>query len=533
MENNEIAAANIDRNSLAITALIEGFEFDVLCTQYNPSDLSKEQRYDVSRSFYNMIADYKYWAEPTELGNVRRLTFLAKDRLKYIIELKKWYMWNDFKWVEADDVLLAAYLEVIENIRLEVEKLEMALAFYSACSIWKSRGKDDSDPIIDMFDGVINQLKAWAIKSQKIGIKNSCLKDIESRAIFRDSILDYDSKYQFIGCGNGSYNAIKRTFIMHRPEYKSMKSTTPIFNLGAQCPKWEAFLLDRFELPERVQFMQRFWGSGLCGGVKSHMLLMVGKPGTGKTTMNSVVLDVAGELGSHMKTEAILNKDRSNNEYHIAQLANKRLIVMNEAEDSHSLAQSLFKELIDNSEGMTGRHIFGTPFTFKPVCTPILTTNNIPAIGFDAAVWRRLYVIEVNKPMNVDKIDNNFGINHFADEYEGILQWLLIGASDYLEHGYNPPECVINATAQVRADQDVLQQFIDEMLEINSIVKASNSVKLTEVLRVWQEWSNLNGHRGYAKWSSRSLKAQLISKGYDVRASGDPAMRLIGGRLKS
>jgi P4 family phage/plasmid primase-like protien len=151
----------------------------------------------------------------------------------------------------------------------------------------------------------------------------------------------------------------------------------------------------------------------------------------------------------------------------LAEAHGKRLLIAAELEEGTRLNTSIVKQLC-STDAIEAEKQYKDPFHFTPSHTLVLYTNHLPKAGAnDPGTWRRLLVIPFNALIQgkcdiknyVDWLYENFG--------EAILAWIIHGAEKIIAEDFclAEPECVTQAIAKYREDNDWLGHFIAERCE--------------------------------------------------------------------
>jgi putative DNA primase/helicase len=102
-------------------------------------------------------------------------------------------------------------------------------------------------------------------------------------------------------------------------------------------------------------------------------------------------------------------------------------------------------------------------FVFEPTHTLVMLSNYKPeADANDAALWRRVQLVPFDVVIPDEKQDRELADKIKASEAPGVLRWIVEGAVQWQCQGLNPPETVKRQTADYRAAEDVVGQFIEE-----------------------------------------------------------------------
>ena len=150
----------------------------------------------------------------------------------------------------------------------------------------------------------------------------------------------------------------------------------------------------------------------------------------------------------------------------------------------------------------------------------VLVTNHKPEVkGTDHAIWRRLRLI----PFTTQFIDPNehpgrdiprhLQIDRelpakLAAEREGILNWLVKGCLKWQRDGLKTPAAVTVATAEYKASQDIVQDFLTECCVTGT---ADFRCRASEIYSKYVIWSR---SRGEEPMTQTRFGEALSDKGY-------------------
>jgi putative DNA primase/helicase len=123
-------------------------------------------------------------------------------------------------------------------------------------------------------------------------------------------------------------------------------------------------------------------------------------------------------------------------------------------------------------------------FDFRPECKIFLVTNYMPQIrGSDEGIWRRIMLIPFE--VRIPEEDRDMHLpEKLQQELSGILAWAVRGCLAWQKDGLAPPEKVMAATADYRAEMDWMSGFLAErcLLKEGATTKA---VDLYGALTTW------------------------------------------------
>lgn len=258
---------------------------------------------------------------------------------------------------------------------------------------------------------------------------------------------------------------------------------------------------------DMMSWLQRVAGMVICGQVLDHRLIVIYGPSrSGKSTFLSMLTRLLGSMAVALPA-AMISSRRSmfanELEYRKADLRGARLAAAYESEEGGVLDEAAVKTLT-SSDPITAREIRKQPISFAPSHTTLLATNERPnVISNDDAIWNRLVLVPFVHPRRPGDQDRLYVDRLIACEGPGILAWAAAGAAAYLADGLGTCAAVEAATAEHRAEQDLLGRFLAERCTVGAAMKVSNSALRCE----WEDWCRQQGVRH--PWSLLTLKKRL------------------------
>ena len=163
---------------------------------------------------------------------------------------------------------------------------------------------------------------------------------------------------------------------------------------------------------------------------------------------------------------------------------------------------------------MTARFLYREFFEYRPQFKLVIAANHKPEIrGVDHGIWRRIHLIPFDVTIPAEEIDKDLPAK-LRDELPGILAWAIRGCADWLEHGLMVPSSIADATAEYRAEMDVLENFIED----NCIRDTDRRVPVGELYSKYGTWSESACQDALGKKIFGNLMRQ---KGFSQVKSGD------------
>ena len=186
------------------------------------------------------------------------------------------------------------------------------------------------------------------------------------------------------------------------------------------------------------------------------------------------------------------------------------------------MASELLKR-ITGGDSLTGRFPYTRdPITFYPQCKVWWATNHKPRVSDSThSVWRRIRLIPFEMTI-ADKDQDKVLITRLLAELGGILRWAVEGCSAWQSQGLKPPATVTAATANYRAEEDVVQRFIDDRCEVGQELVIERA-ELWTAFKDWQDFG-CEGDR-----LSRNTFYQSIRGRYHEERAGGSGVRQFRG----
>ncbi len=160
--------------------------------------------------------------------------------------------------------------------------------------------------------------------------------------------------------------------------------------------------------------------------------------------------------------------------------------------------------------------------------------------GTDWAIWRRIRLIPFTVTIEEHERDPNLSAK-LKEELPGILAWAVRGCLAWQQEGLGTCEEVSTATANYRADSDLLGDFLAECCVLEKDVSAA-AKDLYAAYLAWAEETGerepltqkffgiLLGERGLER--KKGAKGRRIWSGIGIRALADQNNKIGGGWLE-
>lgn len=456
----------------------------------------------------------------TDYGNAQRLAARHGRDLRYAPQLGGWYVWDGARW-EADrtgeivrrakDTVRAIYAEAAEERSADRRELVARHAFNS--------------------EGIRRIYGMVDLTQSEPGV-----------AVSTDQ-MDHDP--WLLNCPNGTVDLRTGEIRQHRREDLLTKLCPIAYDAAAECPLWLRTLALIFPVDPAdpaaggnehlIGYVRRLLGLCLTGRVESILPIFWGGGANGKSTiLNTVRAVLGGGYAMQAPPNFLMAKNNDNHPTELADLYGQRLVIATETRQNRRIDEALIKQLT-GGERVRARRMRQDFFEFDPTHKLILCTNHRPRVSeSDEGIWRRLALIPFAvRFWNPDR-KGEFGLDHLrqdkqlpdrlAAEHPGILRWMVAGCLEWQANGLGTPPEVEQQTAEYRADEDVIGQFLAERVEVGN----AGYAEFKDVYAAYRAWSEQADERSL---SSRQFAADLRRRGHRVERGSGNKMVCHGFRL--
>jgi putative DNA primase/helicase len=446
---------------------------------------------DAAEALRCVASAYRYPADfhLTDLGNAFRFVARHGEDARYVPDFRKWLTWDGQRWLFDEDG------EAVRRAK------ETALSVYAEAAAERDEARRKATA-------------RWAAESEAEKRLKAMveLAKTEPGIPVRPNELDADPL--LLGVANGVLDL--RTGALREPRREDLitKRAPVEFLPGAACPTWLRFLDRVFAgQADLIGFMQRAVGYSLAGHTSEQcFFLLYGTGANGKSTLLGALDALLGDYAMTAPAATFMEKDRGGANNDIARLRGARLVSAIETEDGQRLAESLVKQ-VTGQDTVTARFLYAEFFEFAPAFKLWLAVNHKPTIkGDDYAIWRRIRLVPFTVRIPDEEKDGALPTRLRA-ELPGILNWALEGCRLWQESGLAAPEAVTAATAEYRADMDVMQQFFDECCSLS----LTGSVGASTLYAAYKRWSE--GNTGWSMSQTRFGRT-LKERGFDKQRVG-------------
>ncbi len=410
----------------------------------------------------------------TDMGNAERFVAHHGRDVRYCYPWGKWLVWTGAHW-ERDD-----------SGRVHRLAKEAVRGIYAEASAAEDEGRRKA-------------IAQHATRSEAEARIKAMLELAKSEVPVSPDDLDADP--WLLNVPNGALDLKSGELRPHRREDLLTKMVGAEYNPDAPAPAWAAFLERVLPGEELRRFVRRAAGYSLTGDTSEQvMFINHGGGNNGKSTFQEALSEALGDYAMRAPTEMLMVKRGGGVPNDVARLKGGRFVTASETEEGRRLAESLVKDLT-GQDTITARFMRAEFFDFKPSHKLWLSTNHKPEIkGTDNAIWRRIRLVPWSVVVPPAERDRELP-EKLRAELAGVLAWAVRGCIEWRREGLGESEEVRVATAEYRAEQDVLAAFIEEVCVVRP--------------EAWVRFADLHG--AYAAWCEEARERAENKRGFGAR----------------
>jgi putative DNA primase/helicase len=433
--------------------------------------------------------DFAWMGDPnkqTDHELARRFTQRFASQLRFVPEWGKWLIWDGRRWCIDQK---------------QVQAMGLVRSFCD--ELWNGYGPL-AKSMTQKQAGALHQFLKYSSKRHTI---ESVLKLATSeKGLLTDKDL-LNATPRLLNVLNGTIDLRDGKLHGHKQEQLITQLAPIHYDPNAKCPQWESFLEMVFDGDQDlIRYVRQLIGYSASGDAGEHILpICIGTGANGKSTLWNTILGILGDYGS-LANESLLVGRADQHPTQIAALYGKRFVPISEPDQSAQLRESRVKELTGDST-VTARRMHEDFWSFTRTHTFWMATNHLPKVsGNDEGIWRRIKVIPFNVDLRlVTKPIPGFDKKLVKEEASGILNWIIAGAKDYFDNGFEEPSCVRLATGRYRGGEDELGNFVNECCEVGRGLV----VTAADVFNAYVQWGGKQSRTSFGKaFSDRFDKEQ-------------------------
>ncbi|MEI6668860.1 MAG: phage/plasmid primase, P4 family [Acidobacteriota bacterium] len=413
-----------------------------------------------------LTADVINWGGPerarsdfalTEVGAAQSFAAACGSSVRFDHRRARWLVWADHHWTPDADG--AVFRLAIDHVRRQQHRaLDVTDTF--------ERGK---------------AVDHW-LKFDRRAALDNLLALARSIKPIADAGANWDADPWLLGTPSGVVDLRTGHLRAGVPADRISMQTTVPFVADAGCERFDRFVSEVQPDSAIASYLWRVLGYSLTGDMSEQSFwVWFGRGSNGKSTLLDVVASLMGDYAVTVPFTAFEQARPGALAPEVAALDGRRLVLAAESRGGW-LGAGKLKD-ITGGEQVAARHLYGQPFTFRPVCKIILSTNELPKVGDDSdGLWRRLRQVPFSQRFSGSTEDRRLKDTLLA-EAPGILHWLVRGCLAWQSLGLDAPAPVTDATAQYRHDSDILGPFLEEACVL------IGSIGATDLYQHYSAWA--------------------------------------------
>jgi len=252
----------------------------------------------------------------------------------------------------------------------------------------------------------------------------------------------------------------------------------------------EAFC--KYQPDESVRtYLLQTWARGMSGmGMEKFLVNLGERGGNGKSTMEGVLTEVAGDYAAQLPVEVIVKGRGAAREVYrseLAQMRGARLVFCDEPEEGAQYNLGMLKK-ITGGGALQGRHMGKEAITFHPRILFQMSSNNRPSWSADGGMKRRYVEVSWDYVVKAGDLRESFK-EELKAEASGFLNVVL---SNWM--GADPvevPDAIQRQTERGEAESSPAAKFVTEAIRKS----AGGFVSSRRMYDAYAEWAKQNGIR--------------------------------------
>ena len=433
----------------------------------------------------------------TDLGNARRMVARHGSEMHFSHAWRKWLSNDGRRWaIDNTAEILRRAKETVASIYTEAGEAPDATERKTLADHAK-RSEAES------------RIKAMI-----------SLAESEPGIPVRPDELDRDP--WLLNVQNGTLDLRTGELLQHNPDDLITKLAPVVFDPDAKAPIWDAFL-ERILPDVKVRtFLQRLIGYSMTGlTIEQIIAFLIGNGANGKSTLIEILLTLLGDYAKIAAPGMLLTSRGDRHPTELADLHGARFVSTVEVGEGRRLKEDLIKQLT-GGDTIKARRMHENFWEFTPTHQLFVAANLKPEVrGTDLAIWRRLIVIPFNVTIPPAEQDKNLA-QKLKAELPGILAWAVRGCLSWQRDGLGASEEVVAATANYRAEQDALAQFLEE----RCVEGDGYEVRAASAFKEYLAWANAQGLSERERLTNKAFGTRMVARFERVKT---PAGRVYHG----
>jgi putative DNA primase/helicase len=315
---------------------------------------------------------------------------------------------------------------------------------------------------------------------------------------------------EIVCCKNGLFDIVNKRLLPPSPSFYSFTNTGITYDPDAPKPEtWLRFLDTTLDDDESRMLLQEWFGYCLVQDTrKQKMLMVVGKPGSGKGTAVTVLQWLIGK-GSYCS----MDFERVGHQFALQVALGKSVMIFPDARQSfgHTKGNVIGTLLSVSGEDdifIDRKNV--PPVTQKLNARIMIVSNDVINLSDPSGalnrrmLWIRFPGFKGNEDTNLKR--------KLQAELSGILNWAIEGYHRVMETGrFTEPSSADYLRNSFQEQASPIKSFIEDMCDVGS----EYSQPTAEIYKHWSIWRKVKGYKGAQ--SESAFGKQLISADMRIR----------------
>lgn len=330
------------------------------------------------------------------------------------------------------------------------------------------------------------------------------------------SSREWDSHAMHIGTKSGVVDLATGEYVPDSKRYLITLQTACEAAPESDCPIWKSVIADACAGHDGLdKYLQRIAGYALAGSdCEQQLFFAYGTGANSKGVVFNTMQKILGTYAHVANHDLLLASHTIRHPTDLAALRGKRFGVASELPQGAKWDEQRLKS-ITGGDMVSARVMRGDFFTFDLELTLVVFANHKPSFhSVDESVRRRVRLLPFSNTIPAHKRDKDLP-KKLEQEWPAILRWMIEGCLMWQSEGLEPPICVIEASEEYMANEDVMGRFLDD----NVIVDPYGWASRRQLWTRYKEWVQEEGSPG---WRSEDFYSALDSRGFkQAKRRGD------------
>jgi P4 family phage/plasmid primase-like protien len=344
------------------------------------------------------------------------------------------------------------------------------------------------------------------------------VKAIKSRCYI--GALGVKPRDGLINVNNGIIDVKTGALLPHSHEYMFRYCAPVDYSPGAECQRWEQFLMDTFEGNiELIDLVQRLFGYILIGGrpFLHRAFVLYGTGRNGKSTFLDVLKAVLG-TGSY----SVVSMSKLDKEFSLVSIDGKLANIVEETPTDEINAEA-FKNMVGGGEVQAAHKGFDE-YSFQCNARFVFACNDMPVFkDKSVGLEDRLVFIPFNRYLSESVRDEGI-LDDLMSELPGIFNWAIEGARMVTGTKKLPKYAALVSSKELyRIETDPLYEWFSEELEI---AQDASEITVKSLYARYREDCKENGNGAYSKIKfSKRLRTMVKNRCEELNIKYDAELK--------